>query len=115
MLSLTRQWRSFSTASSKFLEGATKTASASAANALDPPKIVIARKKDIMQSPLKMKFLVSLVRKAWVPDALAQLKFTPKHRAIDIKKLILVSIIFLSFPFHSAASSQMMHFILFLN
>ena len=88
MLSLTRQWRSFSTAS-KLLEGTTKTASASAANALDPPKIVIARKKDIMQSPLKMKFLVSLVRKAWVPDALAQLKFTPKHRAIDIKKLIL--------------------------
>ena len=59
--------------------------------ALDPPKIVIARIKDIPQSPLKMKFLVSLVRKAWVPDALAQLKFSPKHRAIDIKKLILVT------------------------
>ena len=86
MLSLSHRWRNFSTVAAKVIEGPTT----SAAIALDPPKIVIARKKDIPQSPLKMKFLVSLVRKAWVPDALAQLKFSPKHRAIDIKKLIMV-------------------------
>ena len=95
MLSLTRQWRKFSSVAANILEGATKTASTSATKVLDPPKIVIARKKDIRQSPLKMKFLVSLVRNAWVPDALAQLKFSPKHRAIDIKKLILVSFCFI--------------------
>ena len=51
-------------------------------------QIVEARNKNFDQSPLKMKFLVSLVRGLWVPDALAQLKFSPKHKAVDIGKMI---------------------------
>ena len=50
--------------------------------------IIEAGKRNIKQSPLKIKFLVSLIRKAWVPDALAQLKFSPKHRAVDIAKIV---------------------------
>lgn len=50
--------------------------------------LVEIKKKNIPQSPLKMKFLVKLIRGAWVPDALAQLKFTPKHRAVDLTKII---------------------------
>jgi ribosomal protein L22 len=53
--------------------------------------VVMARKSDIKQSPLKMKFLVNLVRGRWVPDALAQLKFSPKHRAVDVAKVVNVS------------------------
>eukprot|EP01041_Mallomonas_annulata_P001036 gene1036-2029_t len=46
------------------------------------------QKTNISQSPWKMNFLVKLVRGAWVPDALAQMKFSPKHRAEDIRKMI---------------------------
>jgi hypothetical protein len=53
-------------------------------------KLVMVKKNDIPQSPLKMKFLVRLVRDAWMPDALAQMKFSPKHRADDIAKLLKV-------------------------
>lgn len=53
-------------------------------------KLVMVKKNDISQSPLKMKFLVRLVRDAWMPDALAQMKFSPKHRAEDIAKLLKV-------------------------
>mmetsp|Transcript_21994 Transcript_21994/g.31598 ORF Transcript_21994/g.31598 Transcript_21994/m.31598 type:complete len:175 (+) Transcript_21994:7-531(+) len=56
---------------------------------ISPSQIVIAKKSNIKQSPLKIKFLVSLIRNAWVPDALAQLKFSPKHRAVDISRLVL--------------------------
>ena len=35
-----------------------------------------------------MNFLVKLVRGKWVPDALAQLKFTPKRRAEDVSKIL---------------------------
>eukprot|EP01038_Epipyxis_sp_PR26KG_P011118 gene11118-14922_t len=52
------------------------------------PQVFQAKQKNIKQSPLKMKFLVSLIRNCWVPDALAQLKFSPKHRAVDITKML---------------------------
>jgi large subunit ribosomal protein L22 len=35
-----------------------------------------------------MKFLLTLIRNTWVPDALAQLKFTPKMLATDISKIL---------------------------
>jgi ribosomal protein L22 len=50
--------------------------------------VVMAKKKNIKQSPLKMKFLVGLIRGRWVPDALAQLKFSPKHRCVDVAKIV---------------------------
>lgn len=53
--------------------------------------VVTAAKKGVKQSPLKMKFLVGLIRNRWVPDALAQLKFSAKHRAIDVAKIVNVS------------------------
>lgn len=34
---------------------------------------------------------VSQIRGKWVPDALAQLKFSPKHRAEDVAKIVRVS------------------------
>jgi large subunit ribosomal protein L22 len=37
---------------------------------------------------MKLSWLATLIRGAWVPDALAQLKFSPKHRAIDFAKMI---------------------------
>jgi len=52
------------------------------------PTMVEVKKSNIKQSPLKMKFLVMLVRNTWVPDALAQLKFSPKHKAVDIAQMI---------------------------
>lgn len=52
---------------------------------------VWVRQRNLKQSPLKMKFLVMLIRKAWIPDALAQLKFSPKHRATDLSAMIKVS------------------------
>lgn len=45
-------------------------------------------KRDITQSPKKVRFLLKLVRGAWVPDALAQMKFTPKHKGVDVAALI---------------------------
>lgn len=57
---------------------------------IETPKIVSARKSGIRQSPLKIQFLVTLIRNTWVPDALAQLKFSPKHRARDVAKIVLV-------------------------
>lgn len=53
-------------------------------------KIVMAKKTNIAQSPLRMKFLARLVRGTWVPDAMAQMKFSPKHRAEDVLKIIQV-------------------------
>lgn len=50
--------------------------------------IVEAAKKNLPQSPWKMNFLVKLIRGKWVPDALAQLKFSPKHRAVDVAKIV---------------------------
>lgn len=50
--------------------------------------VIEAGKRSLPQSALKMKFLVTLIRDAWVPDAIAQLKFSPKHRAIDVKKIV---------------------------
>ena len=67
-------------------------------------------KRDITQSPKKVRFLLKLVccadcgnavvvvmsntllqvRNAWVPDALAQMKFSPKHKAVDVAALIQV-------------------------
>jgi large subunit ribosomal protein L22 len=50
--------------------------------------IAEACKTNLHQSPLKMKFLVKLINRSWVPDALAQLKFSPKHRAVDVEKVL---------------------------
>ena len=50
--------------------------------------IVSAGKREISQSPWKMNFLVKLIRNTWVPDAIAQLKFSPKHRARDVSKVV---------------------------
>jgi hypothetical protein len=47
-------------------------------------------KRDVTQSPKKVRFLLKLVRGAWVPDALAQMKFTPKHKAVEVSALIRV-------------------------
>lgn len=54
-------------------------------------KLVVAKKTNIGQSPLKMKFLLRLVRGEWMPEALAQMKFSPKHRAEDVAKILRVS------------------------
>ena len=53
-------------------------------------QIVEVNKKNIKQSPMKIGFLVKLINRSWVPDALAQLKFSPKHRAVDISQLLRV-------------------------
>mmetsp|Transcript_30807 Transcript_30807/g.31356 ORF Transcript_30807/g.31356 Transcript_30807/m.31356 type:complete len:181 (+) Transcript_30807:146-688(+) len=50
--------------------------------------VVEVKIKDIRQSPWKMNFLVKLVRDKWVPDALAQMKFSPKVRSKEIGNLI---------------------------
>ncbi len=54
-------------------------------------KVVVANKRNIGQSPFRMRFLARLVRNAWVPDALAQMKFSPKHKAEDVAKIIKVT------------------------
>ena len=50
--------------------------------------VVKAGKRSIPQSQWKMSFLVTLIRNAWVPDALAQLKFSPKPRCEDVSKIV---------------------------
>jgi hypothetical protein len=57
-------------------------------------KILNLRKSNVAQSPLKMRFLVMLVRNRWMPDAIAQMKFSPKHRAVEVGKMLRVSYIF---------------------
>jgi large subunit ribosomal protein L22 len=52
------------------------------------PIVIEAGKKNLAQSPLKIKFLVSLIQGEWVPEALSQLKFSPKHRAVDVAKIV---------------------------
>jgi hypothetical protein len=56
--------------------------------AAEEGKVILLTKKHVPQSPLKMKFLVRLVRGSWIPDAMAQMKFSPKHRAADIAKML---------------------------
>lgn len=60
-------------------------------------QIVEVKKKNLKQSPMKIGFLVKLINRSWVPDALAQLLFSPKHRAVDIAKLVKVIIIIITF------------------
>ena len=43
----------------------------------------------IMQSPMKIGFLVAPLRRAWVPDALAQLKFSPKRKYSEVVQRVL--------------------------
>ena len=50
--------------------------------------VIKAGKRGIPQSQWKMNFLVTLIRNAWVPDALAQLKFSPKPRCEDVSKIV---------------------------
>lgn len=38
-----------------------------------------------------MRFLVMLVRDRWLPDAVAQMKFTPKRRGVEIGRMLRVS------------------------
>jgi ribosomal protein L22 len=33
---------------------------------------------------------ITQIRGTWVPDALAQLKFSPKHRAVEVTKMVKV-------------------------
>lgn len=90
-------------------------ASASAADVQAPSKagkagqsiVVEARKKNIAQSPWKMNFLVKLVRGKWVPDALAQLKFTPKRRGEDVSKIVQRAIS-ISSQFHQTIPEELM-------
>jgi hypothetical protein len=53
--------------------------------------LITVKKGNVKQSPLRMKFLVMLIRDLWVPDALAQLKFSPKHKALDLANMVKVS------------------------
>jgi hypothetical protein len=69
--------------------------SAAAASGSNAPIVIQTTKKDIAQSPLKMRFLVMLVRDCWMPDALAQMKFSPKHRSTEITQMLKVCCIFL--------------------
>lgn len=55
-------------------------------NELSP--VVEVTTKNIKQSPWKVNMLSKLVRGLWVPDALAQLKFSPKHRARDLGQMM---------------------------
>jgi hypothetical protein len=92
--------RSFSQAAKSQAETA-QTATAHASGGFKPkavkPKAVVSptliqvRKKNLKQSPLRMKFLAMLIRDRWLPDALAQLKFSPKHRAVDLAKMVKVT------------------------
>lgn len=72
--------RSFSQAQAKVVESAT---------------LVQVKKSNIKHSPLKMKFLAMLIRDTWLPDALAQLKFSPKHKAVDLAKMVKVNKLFI--------------------
>eukprot|EP00981_Chlorochromonas_danica_P006689 scaffold1460_cov156-Ochromonas_danica.AAC.3 len=76
-------------ASSRPAAAAKSVKSAAAAKTAD--KVIVARKSNISQSPLKIKFLVSLIRDTWMPDALAQMKFSPKPRSEDVAKILKVS------------------------
>ena len=67
---------------------------------------VMAIKRNIAQSPWKMNFLVKLVRGKWVPDALAQLKFTPKRRGEDVSKIVQRAIS-ISSQFHQAIPEEL--------
>ncbi|RYH32609.1 ribosomal protein L22 family protein [archaeon] len=60
-------------------------------------KLIIAKKTNINQSPLKVKFLCSLVRNTWMPDAIAQMKFSPKPRANDVMKILKAGLLWLYF------------------
>jgi len=80
----TSRWWLSSAAASGSAKAAKKPVSTSTSSNL----VIEASKKDIPQSPWKMNFLVKLLRGAWVPDALAQLKFSPKHRAADVSKIV---------------------------
>lgn len=51
---------------------------------------VIVKKSNVKHSPIRMKFLAMLIRDTWLPDALAQLKFSPKHKAVDLAKMVKV-------------------------
>lgn len=50
--------------------------------------VINVAKKNIKQSPWKMNFLIKLARDQWLPEALAQLKFTPKRRAPEVTALL---------------------------
>lgn len=78
----------------RFFAQAAKTAlpPKNAARAVEPSTLVEVKKSNLKQSPLRMKFLAMLIRDTWVPDALAQLKFSPKHKAVDLAKMVNVSL-----------------------
>lgn len=54
----------------------------------EDPFVVSTKRRNVPQSPWKMRFLVMLMRGAWFPDAVAQMKFSPKHRATDMNQLL---------------------------
>jgi ribosomal protein L22 len=62
----------------------------------------------IEQSPMKIGFLVEPLRKAWVPDALAQLKFSPKRKYSEaIGKILKVGLDRANF-LHGAIPEELM-------
>lgn len=54
----------------------------------EDPYMIATKRHNVPQSPWKMRFLVMLMRGAWFPDAVAQMKFSPKHRAKDMNQLL---------------------------
>jgi len=69
---------------------ATASSSAPASEKVQPkgPVQIHSAKKNIAQSPWKMNFLVKLARGRWLPDALAQMKFSPKGRSEEVAKIL---------------------------
>ncbi len=77
----TLAYRALSTEASTTAAQATKKESIA-------PVLINSAKKNIPQSPWKMNFLVKLARGKWLPDALAQMKFSPKGKSDDVAKIL---------------------------
>jgi large subunit ribosomal protein L22 len=73
---------------SMFRALSTVPSAVSSSNSTKKPVVIEAAKKNVPQSPWKMRFLVMLARGKWLPEALAQLKFSPKRRSEDVAKIL---------------------------
>jgi len=78
------------TTSCRAFAATTASSSAPASGKVQPkePVLIHSAKKNIAQSPWKMNFLVKLARGRWLPDALAQMKFSPKGRSEEVAKIL---------------------------
>ena len=61
----------------------------------------------IMQSPMKIGFLVAPLRRAWMPDALAQLKFSPKRQYSEVVQKVLQVALDKAMFLHNAIPEQL--------